>query len=369
MHALLIPVLVMLAVACGGAPTSSGAQTNAADNGSGYYPGASWRTADPTTVGFDANGLSRLRTDVAAGRWGSVHGVIIVRNGWLVHEQYAGWSAATPHTMQSVTKSITSLLYGMATGGGAGGALDRPVLELFARYPSVANTDARKRALTMRHLLTMRTAMDFWEQPYNGSPLQVMNNSSADWTKYILDRPMTGEPGSGWAYNSGAAILVGSAIREITGEQPDVFARRALFAPIGVTGETWFRAPFDGLPHTGGGLALKPLDLARVGYLVLRHGAWNDTQVVPRAWLDSSVVAVTHGSPVFWANDGAGYGRFWWLFPTTRGGRDDGIITASGSGGQWLFVVPSLDLVVAIVAANGDGLGVLYDGVLPALRR
>ncbi len=349
-------------------PTPSVRQV--ADSGAHYVPGLTWRTALPAEVGMDPGRVETTRREVDAGKYGIIQGVIVVRHGWLVFEQYLGWSPDSPHTMQSVTKSVTSLLYGMATAGGtsAAGAIDRPVLDVFSRYTAIANVDARKRSLTMRDLLTMRTSMDFWENPYAGSPLEVMNTSSGDWAKYVLDRPMTGNPGTIWSYNSGAAILIGAAIREITGEQPDLFARRELFGPIGITGETWYRSPFDGLPHMGGGLGLKPVDLARIGYLVLRHGAWGGVQIVPRQWMDSSTHAVTRGSPVYFSDFGSGYGRFWWLFPTRRGGTDEGVIAASGSGGQWLFVVPSLDLVVAIVANGGDGLNLFYDDILPSVR-
>jgi CubicO group peptidase (beta-lactamase class C family) len=216
--------------------------------------------------------------------------------------------------------------------------------------------------------VTMRTSMDFWEQPYDGSPLDQLNRSSGDWTKLVLDRPMTGTPGTAWAYNSGAAILAGSVIREISGTNVDAFARAELFEPIGVRGETWAKSPFDGLPHCGGGLNLRAVDLARVGYLVLRGGAWGSRQIIPPTWLAASVAPDSRGEPVFFSSFGSAYGYFWWLFPTRRGGTDAGIIAASGSGGQWLFVVPSLDLVVAIVASSGAGLDLLYDGLLPAIR-
>jgi CubicO group peptidase (beta-lactamase class C family) len=340
------------------------------DSGAAYFPQASWRTESPSAVGFNAARLSQAISDVSAGRYGSMHGVLVVRFGYLVAEHYDAWDQTRAHTMQSVTKSVTSLLFGIARAklAASAGNLDRPVLDVFKKYSSVANVDERKRALTLRHLMTMRTSMDFWEQPYAGSPLDQMNRSTDDWVKFVLDRPMTGTPGSMWAYNSGAAIAMGGVIRELTGTNVDEFARRELFEPIGASGETWFKSPFDGLPHCGGGLNLKAQDLARVGYLVLRHGRWGDREIVPRAWLDSTTAPVTRGNPVFFSNYGSAYGYFWWLFPTRRGGTDAGIIAASGSGGQWLFVIPSLDVVVAIVAADGNGLDLLYDGILPALQ-
>jgi CubicO group peptidase (beta-lactamase class C family) len=273
--------------------------------------------------------------------------------------------------VQSVTKSVTSLLFGILSSRDTARVvrLDRPVLDVLSRYSGIQNVDARKRALTLEHLLSMRTEMDFWEQPYAGSPLEQLNRSSSDWIRLVLDRPMTGDPGSRWAYNSGAPIVACGIIRETTGVAPDAFAREHLFAPIGVIGETWFRSPFDGLPHCGGGLNLKPMDVARVGYLVLREGRWGERVVIPESWLAASVRPITRPTPGFFSGLNSGYGYYWWIFPTTRGGTDTGVITASGAGGQWIFVIPSLDLVVAVLAQSGDGLGLLYNGVLPAVTR
>jgi len=361
-------LFALLVLACG-APTSD-SDLQVPDDGQQYVPGNEWRTARPSEVGLDSGRIAAMQANVAAGRYGNVQGVIVVRYGFLAVEQYVGWSRDQAHTMQSVTKSVTSLLYGIQSHGGTlpADGLDRRVVDLFGRYSPIANLDGRKQALTLRHLLTMRTGMDFWEQPYPGSPLDQLNRSSGDWTRFILDRPMTGAPGSEWAYNSGAAILTCSVLREVSGQAPDAFARSALFAPLGISGERWVTSPYDGLPHCGGGLYLRPVDLARIGYLVLRRGRWGPTQVVPAAWIERSTRAVTRGPPVFFSNYGSGYGYFWWLFPDRRSGSDSGIIAASGAYGQWLFVVPKLDLVVAIVANNGDGLNLLYDELLPAVH-
>ena len=347
------------------------------DDGSSYVPGATWRTASPASLGLAPDRVASLAEDVSARRYGVIDGVIVVRYGYVALEHYVGWSAPQPHTMQSVTKSVTSLLYGILAaqyGSGAPTAdamgptrLERPVLDVFSRYSDVQNVDARKRALTLGHLLEMRTAMDFWEQPYAGSPLDQMNRSTGDWIRFVLDRPMAGSPGSAWAYNSGAAIVTCGVIRELTGTAPDAFARQRLFAPIGVSGETWFRSPFDSLPHCGGGLGLKPMDMARVGYLVLRRGRWGEQIVIPESWLAASTHPITRPTPGFFGGFNAGYGHFWWLFPTRRGGSDTGVIAASGAGGQWLFVIPEHDLVVAVVSQSGNGLDLLYDGVLPAV--
>jgi CubicO group peptidase (beta-lactamase class C family) len=338
-----------------------------ADSGTAYVPGAVWRTAAPAAAGVDPVRLARIQADVANGRFGAIDGLVVIRFGHLIHEHYgAGWSATRSHTLQSVSKSVTGLLYGMASGGSAA-ALDLKVVDVMSRYAPIANRDGNKDALTMRHLLTMRTSMDYWEQPYPDSPHDSLNRSRDDWTRFILGRRMTGTPGTTWAYNSGAAILTCSVIREIAREPVVSYARRELLAPLGITSGSWFVSPFDSLPHCGGGLSLSPPDLARIGYLVLRRGKWGDKQLVPEAWIATMVQPVTTGSSIFFASHGAGYGYFWWLFPETRNGAGHGVYAGSGSGGQWLFVIPSKDLVIAVAASDGNGLDLLYD-LLGALR-
>jgi len=357
--------LACLLSACGQSPIAP-----VADSGAAYVPTADWRTARPGAVGLSDAGATALAHDIDGGRYGAVQGVVIVRFGWLAFEHYHNWSRSTTHTMQSVTKSVTSLLYGIARQQAAGAplaSLDTSVVDLLSRY-TPANLDSNKRALSIRDLLTMRTAMDFWEQPYDGSPLQQMNQSAGDWVQFVIDREMLGIPGTTWAYNSGSPILVCGVMRDVLGEAPDAFAARALFGPLGVTSASWYRSPHDDLPHCGGGLFLTAADLARVGYLVLRHGRWGEQQVVPAAWIDESTQPISTGPPLFFSDWHSGYGYYWWLFPDVRGGTTGSVIAASGSGGQWLFVVPGRDLVVAVIGTNAYGLDLLYDGVLPLIQ-
>lgn len=357
--------LLLLLACSASAPTDA---QRVPDDGSAYFPAAEWRRATPGALGLEPARVTQLLHDVAGGRYGVIDALIVVRFGYVGVELYNQWPATRAHTLQSVTKSITSLLYGITAARETQALrLDRPVVDVFPRYQGLQNLDGPKQALTLGHLLTMRTDMAFWEQPYPGSPLDQLNRSSDDWVRFILERPMTGAPGSDWAYNSGAAILTCGVLREVTGMRPDSLARRDLFEPIGVSGETWFTSPYDGLPHCGGGLSLKPLDLARIGYLVLRRGHWGTRAVVPEDWLAASFAVVTRPVPGFFAGFNPGYGRFWWLFPETRAGADAGVIAASGSGGQWLFVVPRFDLVIAIAAQSGAGLDVLYQ-VLAAVQ-
>lgn len=339
-------------------------------NPEGYFPAESWRAAPPGSVGMDDLAATSLSAAVWRGEFGPVDALVVIKDGYEVIASYRNWTPEASHTLQSVSKSVTSLLVGRAVADGLLD-IDRPVLDYFPSYHPVAHLDDRKAALTTRHLLTMRTAMDFYELgPNVDSPLRQLNSSRGDWVRFVLDREMTGEPGSTWRYNSGAVILTSGLLREVTGERTDHYADRVLFGPLGIRSQRWFHSPFDSLPHTGGGLFLSPPDLARIGWLVLNHGRWGDRQVIPESWIAASSLPATRGAPLPRAAVGEGYGFWWWLYPSTRGGADVGAIIAGlGARGQWLFVMPERGLVV-VIAGNGTtrGLDLLYEHILPAIH-
>ena len=302
---------------------------------------------------------------------------MIVRKGYVIVDEYfAGWTADSIHTEQSVTKSVMSLITGIAIARGDVRGVDQPVVELLTAYAPIANVDDRRRALTVRDLLTMRTGMDWNEDSYPGSPLETLNNLRTDWIRFVIDHPMREQPGTRWRYNSGGIIALGGAVGMAGGMNTAEYARAHLFRPIGITGDKWYRGFPDPLPHTGGGLFLSTRDLARVGYLVLRRGVWNGAQVVPESWIHESTRPVA--TPTYrLGGRTAGYGCLWWLY-TLDGGppnasATDLVIAASGAQGQWLFVVPRYDLVVAInagIASGPDpGLDILFRTILPAMRQ
>jgi CubicO group peptidase (beta-lactamase class C family) len=273
-----------------------------------------------------------------------------------------------------VTKSITSLVAGIAVDDGVLSPATR-VFTALPEYASLATGDSRKQRVTIGDLLHMRAGIDFYESPYPGSPLQRLNDSRDDWVRIALGEPMNAEPGERWQYNSGGVIVVAKAVQQATRTPFVDFARTRLFSRIGVTSQRWVTSPFDGLPHTGGGLNLTGLDLARVGYLVLRDGMWNATRIVSSEWLSASMQPRTIRPRTF-AGYATDYGYLWWIMPLDAAGstasRGNAIYTASGNLNNWLFVVPKHDLVVAVVGRNNDSWGspveFLYKDILPAIR-
>lgn len=368
-------VVALTAAGCGSDAASSPVQHLGADAGS-YWPDASWRTARPAAVSADEDAITRLLSRLTAGSLGAEHAIVIVRKGYVIADRYfAGWTADSIHTEQSVTKSVTSLVTGIAIARGDVRGVDQPLVELLGKYAPIANLDDRKRALTIRDVLTMRTGLDWNEDVYAGSPLERLNNLQTDWLRFVIDWPMREQPGTRWQYNSGGVIALGGAIGVASNLNTAEYARTHLLRPIGITTDKWYRGYPDLLPHTGGGLLLTTRDLARVGYLVLRNGRWNTTQVVPQAWLRESTRPLV--TPTYrLGGRQSSYGYLWWLY-TLAGGTPDAntadlVIAASGAMGQWLFVVPRHDLVVAINAGITNGpdpaLDMLFGTIIPAMR-
>jgi CubicO group peptidase (beta-lactamase class C family) len=357
-------VLLAAAAACGGDARPSGPSPVAALTP--VAASAEWPSAAPESEGFNPAPLADLVGRIQRRELGAIHSLLVARNGRLVVEEYFnGWTAGAPHTQQSVSKSVTSLLVGLAIQSG-GLHLDDRVTRFFPSYEPVANLDDRKSAMTVRDLLTMRSGLDWSESSYAGSPLQRMNECRCDWLRYVLDWPMREPPGSRWEYISGATILLGGIVGAATGQRIDRFAADRLFAPLGASGVSWFEGLPDGLPHTGGGLYLRPRDMAKIGTLVASGGRWRGLQVVPESWIRESTARVV-SRPRTFGSYGTDYGYHWWML-------DGDVIAASGAMGQWIFVSPRLNLVVATTAQNEGfnsirAIEFLYASVIPAIER
>jgi CubicO group peptidase (beta-lactamase class C family) len=251
-------VLAVAAAACGETRTPSEPSPPPLTALTPVAPTDEWPSSTPEAEGLDPAPLLNLVTRIHRRDYGAINSLLVARNGRLVVEEYFnGWSAERTHTQQSVSKSVTSLLVGLAIQAGRL-RLDDRVTSFFPSYDPIANLDDRKRATTVRDLLTMRSGFDWTESTYAGSPLQRMNDCGCDWLRFVLDWPMREPPGSRWEYISGSTILLGGIVGAATGQRIDRFAQDRLFAPLGVSGASWIQGLPDGLPHTGGGLQLRP---------------------------------------------------------------------------------------------------------------
>jgi CubicO group peptidase (beta-lactamase class C family) len=339
-----------------------------------YFPTDTWRTSSPEEQGLDRKTLKKLVKRIRRNSISGIDSLLIVRNGFLVSESYFnGWSRDDLHTLQSDTKSITSLLVGIARQQGLFSNIDQKVLGFFPEYARIKKLDDRKAAMSLRDLLTMRTGFNWSEDPYEGSPLSQLNNCRCDWLKFTLDWGMREPPGTRFEYNSGGVILLAGVIRNVSGIPTDTFAQRYLFDPLGINGVRWHYGQPDNLPHTGGGLNLRPLDMAKIGYLVLRRGRWEDRQVVAEDWIVESLQHAVRFPRTF-AGRPVDYSYLWWLLRLDGAGAegpDADIYTAAGAQGQWIFVIPRYDMVVVSTGSTPQfdkAVNFLYSDILRALN-
>lgn len=251
------------------------------------------------------------------------------------------------HSIQSITKTITSIVLGVAiTRGDFRAPLDTPVLNWFDET-KVLNIDERKRQMTLRHVLTMTTGLE-WEEkvPYadtrsDSSRMEGMD----DWVAYAINKPMVSEPGKVFNYSSGASQLLAHIFLRETGTEIDAYAGEHLFAPLGINYH-WKRS-YDGTIDTEGGLYMSGLDLIKIGHLILDDGVWKGQQIVSKSWIQDSLASSV---PENKADKAFSYGFQWWLYHRPDNGRI--VWTSAGMGGQMLLIFPEERLVVTVLSWN-----------------
>jgi len=346
-----VRALVLLVALAGGGCLGSDLPT--VPDAAGFHgegaPGR-WPTSRPEAQGLDPEVLVEMEALIEAGEYGAISSLLVLRHGTLVYERYSdSWDFTDLHRIYSVTKSVTSLLMGIAHDEGSIPALGTPILDLFPEYDSVANP-AGKGAITLEHVLQMRTGLEWDELSTDytdpSNPVGGLT-ASGDWIKYVLDLPLAEPPGSRFAYNSGVSMLMAGALADRTGMSAEEFAWAELFGPLDITAWTWDTGPQE-LINSGWGLWLSPQDMAAIGQLVLQSGAWEGEQIVPEEWVTRSATRATR------FQDGTAYGFQWWL-DRPDGGRQP--MAGWGYGGQFVVIIPSLDMVMISTAENFDGGG------------
>lgn len=268
------------------------------------------------------------------------------------HPYYRGSSL---HTLQSVTKSVTATLFGVALQQKALTTLQSPLLSHLRSYASIP-PDRRLEQATLVDLLTMRSGIEWHEndRPLDSTNTTLQLEASPDWIRFTLAQPMDANPGSKWVYNSGGSALMAEVLLAATGVHVDEYARRELFGPLGITFQ-WKKTP-TGHPDTEGGLYLAATDLAKIGQLYLDDGVWNGRRLLPEGWAreaTSRVVNHTTANP-----SSPGYGYQWWRYDR----RGTEVWAGNGFGGQFLLVLPAHRIVA--VANSWNVFGTPAQGIL-----
>ncbi|MFD2790456.1 Putative D-alanyl-D-alanine carboxypeptidase [Arenibacter antarcticus] len=275
------------------------------------------------------------------------------------------------HTLQSVTKSITSILFGLALDLNEDYNVGNKALPLLNGF-DIDFQDKRKQNISIEDLLTMRSGLQWNEETDHNDNTNdcFLLESSDNWIEYVLSKPMDTIPGTRFVYNGGGTVLLGKIIRTITGKRIDEWAEEKLFEPLGITEYYWKETP-DGEIDTEGGLYLKAEDLAKIGSLFLNNGKWDNKQIVSESWVTTSTSPIIKDVKPEWRSD-MGYGYQWWIPEYTNNGKTS-IYAGNGYGGQYLMMAPEYNLIIVF---NGWNINdepekstwrVLQDRIIPAL--
>lgn len=347
-----IVLFILLAV------TGSAGAQEAKNCGAPTAIGDGWSLATPAEVGLDVDvlcGLDRFLTQWPAA---NIHAVVVARHGKLVLERYysgrderfdsgligqVAFKPETKHDLRSISKSVVSLLVGIALGEGLFPPLDSPVLDALPDYADL-RTPERSR-ITFRHLLTMTPGIA-WDETYvpSGDPANssLRMRIAVDPVRYVLEQPIVAPAGEVFVYSGGTTTLLAAVLVRTTGKRLDEYAREKLFGPLDISDFEWMQLWTTREPSAASGVRLRPRDLAKLGQLMLADGAWNGRQVLPKGWTSESMQPRIGTDGLYY------FGYQWWLGRTFARGRSYTWTAGMGYGGQALYMQPDLGLVVSI---------------------
>jgi CubicO group peptidase (beta-lactamase class C family) len=298
-----------------------------------YWPTEGWQATTPESQGFDsarlAEGLRAIRQNGT-----HIHSLLAIRRGSVFLDAYFyPYDGSTYHDMASVTKSLMTTLIGIAADQGKL-ELDQPMLSFFPDR-AIANRDERKERITVAHLASMSSGLECSEA--NSEETSRGMFASDDWVQFTLDLPVAWEPGTHFVYCSPGMHLLSAILQQATGVTALEFARANLLEPLGIHESAW---PTDAQGHNlgSGDVLLRPLDAAKLGFLWLHQGTWDERQIVSRDWVTASVqrrMTEAAGRP-------EDYGYGWWISDPEE---SISFFQAAGVGGQLIKVLPELDLL------------------------
>jgi CubicO group peptidase (beta-lactamase class C family) len=328
-----------------------------------------WSPIPPADAGFTPDMEARLDKAIADKQIWNLHGLVVLQNDRVVLERYfegddrargigdighVAFKPDTLHDLRSCSKSLVGLLYGIALQQGKVPPPEARLFSAFPEYADLAGRDGRDK-LTVQHVLTMTMGTDWdesslvYSDPRNS---ETAMDEAEDRYRYILERRVLEPPGAHWTYCGGATALLARMIAKGSGESLHDFARKNLFDPLGM-GTTEWATGRDGEPFAASGARMSVRDLTRIGSLMLHDGKVGDRTIIPADWIKRCT------APVVSADELRRYGYQWFIVDIAVGkpkgwapGRLERMWMAQGEGGQRLFIIPALQLVIAMTCGN-----------------
>jgi CubicO group peptidase (beta-lactamase class C family) len=296
----------------------------------------------------DSSSISNLMKEVIDQKYGSIKSLLILKNNKLIVEEYFyGYNRNDLHQIFSCTKSITSLLLGIALDRHKDVKTDQAIFTFFPQYNSL-KTEGREK-INLKHVLTMTAGLQGDDD--KSGELQEAD----DCFQYILSSPLESKPGEKFKYNSGCSILLGGVISFLETKKTQIFAENFLFRPLGIT-EYFWGTNKDGTLQCDGGLRVRPRDMAKIGLLALNDGIWQNKQVVSKEWIRESTKPHVQESKFFdygyqWWHHSKNNLQ-WWKEPNAVSPKEHDLITALGGGGQYIMIIRDLNLVIVTTASQ-----------------
>jgi CubicO group peptidase (beta-lactamase class C family) len=315
-----------------------------------YWPTKEWRACKPEAVGINSEKLSQAIEYAATPRF-RTDGLVIIRKGYIAGEAYFGdFEIGSIHISNSMAKSFTSTLIGIAIDKGLIKGIDEKLCQYYPEWKCDDQKDFRSR-ITIRHALTLTTGLEWKENwiridPATNDALKM--GATGHFVKYMAERKGLYEPGKKFEYSTGDPMFLSRVIQKATGISAFEYAKQTLFKPLNITDVRW-QQDQDGYTATAWGLFTTVRDYAKFGYLFLNKGRWEDNQIVSKEWVEQA----TRTDPG--VNGQPWYGHLWHVNLPVRLGAIGSIIPADGymaegTQGQNIFIIPSKDLVIVRVA-------------------
>lgn len=309
------------------------------------------QVSSPTKEGLDSTQLFDLILDLQEKGTKGIRSILIAKNNRLVLEAYFdGWHRGRKQDMRSASKSFVSAVMGIALDKGVVESIDEKILNFFPEYDSYLEWDDRKEDMTIRDFLRMRTGLSCNDWIDYSPGHQEKMYVTDDWIKFVLDLPVMNEPGERFSYCSGAPIVLSAIINKTSGTTNFQFADENLFAPLGITDYAWEYMP-PRPNYAGGQLHMRSRDALKFGLLFLNNGIWNGKRVIPEKWVEESTKA---DGAVPGQRQGVGYGYLWWTTSWTIEGSEISAYYANGNGGQVMYVLKDLNMVVLFTGGAYD---------------
>lgn len=317
--------------------------------------------------------LDQLNKEIKQGNYGNIHSLLIIRNDKILFENYySAYQRSDLHPIGASTQSVISTLIGIMLHENSSMSMRSKIINLLPGYSSHFENIPQKDQIEIGHLMSHTSGFwwDEWTKPFGNeaNDAYVMTLSN-DWVSHVLSAPMIREPGHEFNYNSGNGILMAPIIQQLTGKNLEQYAKDKLFDPLDITEWKWDRISEDYV-NAAWGLHLKPMDLAKIGYLYLKEGVWNDHRIFGENWKKRSSRNRTYVTNYF------NYGYFWWRFSyfadVVQMIDQNDVFFSWGNGGQYLFIIPHLELFVVTTAGNNKdnetlAIEMLRDYIFPSV--